>query len=405
MTEDLRLPRFRLPFRRSSGRQPGAPGRGPQVLTDFEGGGVGAVSLLAPDHLRFDAAAEESPRPLWFYFCIAGAQAPAVRCDLRNADQCLGPRRGWRTARPVFSPDGKTWERVLQTEYVEHTQDAGYFSFVVPVVGPRTYVAYCYPYGGAELEQLLLRIPQAGEVSGVLCQSPEGRPVPYLRLGEPQAYRSVWIIARQHAGETPASYTAEGVLELLAGLEPASLPSLHDTAYYVVPMVDVDGVRHGRYGKDRPPVDYNRDWRPHPSRPEVAALIGAMRQAHVRQPIRLVLDLHAPHHGDASCYLFGAGTEIDATRARRQARFLTYLAAAGPETIGFRPTDLRSDAPPPASARSYLQQAFQTLVLTVEMSYHLAQSGRYLTSADYVCFGRALARAADRCLLDEPEPR
>ena len=77
--------------------------------------------FLAPDCIRFSARADSSPRPLWFYFEIHGATVPAVRLELANADQCLGPRLGWRLARPVYRAAGGTWERVTQAEYVEES--------------------------------------------------------------------------------------------------------------------------------------------------------------------------------------------------------------------------------------------------------------------------------------------
>ena len=71
--------------------------------------------------------------------------------DLMNADECLGPRLGWRFARPVFSADGVHWQRVARTNYVRETEQQGYFDFTVPIVGRHTYVAYCYPYHTGDL--------------------------------------------------------------------------------------------------------------------------------------------------------------------------------------------------------------------------------------------------------------
>jgi hypothetical protein len=371
-----------------------------KVRADFESGSIGGFQAVSASHLRFIARADSSPRPLWFYFCIEDARVPAIRCDLVNADRCLGPRHGWATARPAFSPDREHWERVTRASYVEETQDSGYFTFTVPVVGPRTYVAYCYPYTTSDLRHLIQPLRGGdGARDGALCLSTENRPVPYLRFGNHDApARSVWVIARQHAGETPASFAAEGMIRSLA--EDRSLtPLLADTAFHVVPMVDVDGVYHGRYGKDQEPVDYNRDWRTHPIRPEIAALVKAIRASHERHPVSLVLDLHASHHGDTSCYLFAYGRqqgedgEAGEELLRKQGGLIRRLAAEAPVSVGFRETDVRTEHLPPRSAREYLRRTFQIPVVTLELSYHLAQSGEYLTPAYYRAFGGALARA------------
>jgi hypothetical protein len=201
------------------------------------------------------------------------------------------------------------------------------------------------------------------------------------------------VLARQHAGETPASFTAEGILEALAR-EP--LPSLADTAYHVFPLLDVDGVFHGRYGKDQSPVDFNRDWRDAPSRPEVAALVELIRREHAAGAPGLVLDLHAPHHGDAACYAFGLSAAEGEEACRRQDFLIRQLAAESPRAVAFRETDLRAGYCPERSARDYLWNTFRIQTLTLEVSYHLAQSGEYLTPHHYHAFGSAVARAMDR---------
>jgi hypothetical protein len=392
------VPAPRSGFRLFGPRRAAPPaGEGLRVHAEFDGGNVAGVSVVSPSHIRFSARADTSPRPLWFYFCLEGATTPAVRCELRNADQCLGPRFGWRTARPVFSPDGAHWERVARAEYVEEATDFGHFAFTVPVVGRRTYVAYSYPYCHADLEAVLQPLSaQRFE----LCRSQEDRPIAHLRLGNHSApRRSVWVIARQHAGETPASYVAEGLIRALTA-QPAPA-SAAQTAYHLVPMLDVDGVARGRYGKDQEPVDFNRDWRDHPVRPEVTALVRALRASHETAPIALVLDLHASHHGDTACYAFGVPPAEDGTLAACQQALVARVAAEGPATVGFRPEDLRTEPQPERSCRDYLTRALRVPALTFEISYHLSQAGRYLNVVDYRDFGAALARAVDQHLAPQ----
>jgi hypothetical protein len=367
----------------------------PLVRAEFEGGSIGQATFVAPGHLRFYAAAGTSPRPLWFHFAVEGVTLPALRCDLVNADECFGPRRDWANVRPVFSADGRNWERLVRAEYVEETPDLGYFSFTVPIVGPSTQVAYCYPYTTEDLRRALNSVPdRRGLLVDELCRSSEDRTVAYLRFGnhtDPE--RNVWILARQHAGETPASYVVEGLIQWFCRLDPPVLESLADTAFHLVPMVDVDGVVHGRYGKDQRPVDYNRDWREHPTLPEIKALVAAMRETQDRASLAVVVDIHAPHHGDAECYLFGSDFEHAPAVSAMQSRFVKRLAAVSPESVDFREDAVRGNPNPPGSAREFLRQAFDVPVLTLEVSYHRGRSGRYLTQRDYRDFGAAVGQA------------
>ena len=362
-----------------------------EVVARFPGGNVSAPRMVSPRHLQFAAAAHDSPRPLWFYFRVDGARGPRLLCELMNAAVCLGPPLGWRKARPVYSPDGVNWRRVEAGAYDEHR---GRFRFHVPVEGRSVWIAYCYPYTTADLDRFIARLPDPKAVSE-LCRSEGGRPVPYVQLGKTDAPRSiVWLLARQHAGETPASYAVEGLLEGLAG---AGAPSLRDVLFHVVPMVDVDGVEEGRFGKDQAPIDFNRDWCETPSRETVRALVERIWTSRYQAPTRLVLDLHAPHHGDPACYFFGSPADsIGQENARTQRRILELLGEESPSEVGFYPTDFRENAPPLGSARHFLAEALQAPVMTLEMSYHQAQSGRYLTPGDYRTFGLALARAVAR---------
>jgi hypothetical protein len=400
-----RRPRFLSLFRRTGerGEAGAAEGlRGLRVHSNFEGGNVEGAQVVGQGHLRFAARAGSSPRPLWFYFCLEGAAVPAVRCDLVNADRCFGPREGWANARPVFSADGEHWQRVARAEYIQDSDATGQFTFTVPVVGPRTYVAYCYPYTTAPLLALLRELPhRQGLRVGELCRSVENRPVPYLRFGNHESpRRAAWVIARQHAGETPASFAVEGFIRHFCRLEPPVLEALGETAFHIVPMVDVDGVFQGRYGKDERPMDFNRDWSDQPSRPEIAALARAIAASATKQRPALILDLHASHNGDTSCYLFGSGQDGRAgfpEWAGGEERFARLLAEEA-EVLGLRETDLRPGQNAEGSARSYLRKRYEVPVLTVELSYHLSQKGGYLTPTEYREFGAALARASSRYL-------
>ena len=393
------LPLFRRRGRRDENEVSISPGS-LRIHSAFEGGNVEGAQVVGPGHVQFAAGTGTSPRPLWFYFCLEDAAVPAVRCDLVNADRCFGPREGWANARPVFSADGEHWQRVARAEYVQEGDAPGQFSFTVPVVGPRTFVAYCYPYTTVPLLALIRELPnRQGIQVGELCRTVENRTVPYLRFGNHSTpRRAAWVLARQHAGESPASFAVEGMIRQFSRLEAPVLEWLAETALHIIPMVDMDGVFHGRYGKDERPVDFNRDWSDQPSRPEIAALGRAIAASASKQRPGLILDLHASHNGDTSCYLFGSTREQrGAGRPDGEERFARLLAEeAG--ALGFREMDLRPGQNADGSARQYLSRRYDVPVLTVELSYHLSHGGTYLAPPDYREFGAALARAAGRYL-------
>lgn len=151
-------------------------------------------------------------------------------------------------------------------------------------------VALCYPYGQPEVGAL---VQETGayrvETIGV---SEGGRPMLRLanRFGSPDTRQTpgVYIIARQHSGETPGSWVLDGLLRRMAEAADAG------PIVWAVPLVDIDGVEAGRYGKDHPPHDHNRAWGRPPMRHEAMVIqADARRWAERCHPV-LMLDLHAP---------------------------------------------------------------------------------------------------------------
>jgi hypothetical protein len=369
------------------GRADAAIGALPRVETDFSGANACAIRWRSGSHLEFAAEAHSSARPLWFHFAVRNASGPRLTCTLTNAGACLGPPSGWSTVRPVFSVDGGPWQRARRGKYLARQ---GGFRFEVPVTGSELRVAYCYPYSYRDLRQTLAPWAARGAVTE-LCRSEGGRAVPYVRLGNHHSpRRAVWMLGRQHAGETPASFTVEGLLRALGGVP----DRLQDTAVHLLPMLDVDGVDDGRFGKDQQPADFNRDWSDRPRLRAVAAAVHAIRRSREQAPVELVLDVHAPHHGDLACFCFaGPENALAEHPAQRQRRFREQLLLAAPERVGLTTADWREQPAPVGSAREYIPLKFQSAVITLEVSYHLARTGVYLEPRDYRDLGATAAMA------------
>src|SRR5262249_7012282 len=147
---------------------------------------------------------------------------------------------------------------------------------------------------------------------------------------------------------------------------PAAAALRAQTTFHAVPMVDVDGVFHGSYGKDAGPVDFNRDWGETPARPQIAALVEATAAWAAAHPYDLMIDLHAPHNGETACYVFGGDDHEAPAIAAARLRFVELLAKEAPPEIGFSVEDLRPRVPPPGSARDQQTRAHGVPVLSVE---------------------------------------
>src|SRR5262249_2963795 len=134
----------------------------------------------------------------------------------------------------------------------------------------------------------------------------EGREVSMVILGDAGANkRPVWIIARQHPGETMAEWFVEGMLErLIDASDPVARALLEGAFVHIVPKMNPDGSVHGNLRTNAAGANLNREWMaPSVERsPEVLHTRAAMRETGVAA----FLDVHGD---EALPYVFVDGCE------------------------------------------------------------------------------------------------
>jgi len=101
----------------------------------------------------------------------------------------------------------------------------------------------------------------------------------------------IWIIARQHPGETMAEWWAEGFLaRLLDNDDPVSRVLRSQATFHIVPNMNPDGSFNGNLRTNETGANLNREWGKATIQncPEVYYVTEAMNAA----PPKLVLDVH-----------------------------------------------------------------------------------------------------------------
>jgi len=380
-----------------------------ELRADFEGGNAEGVEVVGPAHVRFRARRDESPRPLWFYFQLTGPEGLEVRVDLANASECLGgTAEAWRVARPVFSHDGRAWRRVRRTRYHEAL---GTFSFYISLGRGVAWAALCYPYTYSDLLKLLERLSRHPHARvEVIGESAEGRPIYAITVTDPSVPSrekvGVAATARHHAGETPGSFTLEGLLEFL--LRDEARPIRRRLTLRAYPMVDVDGVVRGLYGKDRGGrlSDFNRDWTDSPRRPEVRAVRDDLDEWAGECNYRAFLDFHAPTLKDFNYFYLISRDEAGEGYCEAAARVLRLVALRCPDL--FRAEDYREVSTRDPNWRYwhrsscyYQHSRYGVLSLACETSYNLSWQGEYMTEESMRRLGRSIGWALSRYLLGE----
>ena len=161
--------------------------------------------------IRHDVRGDGSPSRVPAVVSLPRQRRGAAGATLRivNAGATTYPD-GWRDYRAVGTIDRRHWFR-LPTRF-----DGSVMTIDVPA-GPPTYVAYFEPYSWDRHLALLADCVARGARQRRLGSSLQGRDVDELVVGDGE--RPVWIIARQHPGETMAEWFIEGLLQRL--LDPA----------------------------------------------------------------------------------------------------------------------------------------------------------------------------------------
>ena len=337
-----------------------------KISTRFDAGALTVTDLSNPADIRLALRPDNaSDFAQWFYFRLQGAAYQNCVMHFENAAQAAYPE-GWEDYQACASYDRQNWFRV-PTRYengvltIEHTPLAN-----------SIYYAYFEPYSSEQHLNLL------GDAQGSgLCQiddlgsTVEGRDMNLLTIGnQVQSDLKVWVIARQHPGETMAEWFVEGLLARLLDPQDATARALLDQAtFYIVPNMNPDGSALGNLRTNAAGANLNREWfSPTPEKsPEVY---------YVREKMRATgVDLFLDIHGDEAIpYVFVAGTEgvpaYNERIAALEAQFKAAFAAASPDFQDEH--GYEKDAPGQANlsmATAWVGENFGCLAYTLEMPF------------------------------------
>jgi murein tripeptide amidase MpaA len=338
------------------------------ISSQFDAGAIDVASLADPQDIQLRIRADNaSDFAQWFYFCLHGAAGVPVVLRFLNAGQSAYPP-GWDGYQMVASTDRRHWFRVPTT------YDGQVMTARTTPSANRIYFAYFEPYS-YERHLDLLGTVAASDLVDVqhLGSTHAGRDITLLHILDAAVTgpkKKVWLIARQHPGETMAEWFAEGFLQrLLDGDDPTSRSLLQHCEFFVVPNMNPDGAALGNLRTNAVGTNLNREWL-EPSvekSPEVLVVRQKMQQVGV--------DLFLDIHGDENLpYNFVVGTEATPGYSPRiealQDRFKAAWLAASPDfqtAVGYPRV-----APGQANlslATNWVGQTFGCLAFTIEMPF------------------------------------
>jgi murein tripeptide amidase MpaA len=337
-----------------------------KISSRFDAGAIDVVNATSANaidlNIRRDSHADITQ---WFYFRLQGARGEACTIRLLNAGDSAYPD-GWNDYRAMASYDGIDWFRVPtgydgETLTIEHTPAAD-----------SVYYAYFEPYSWQRHLELVDRAQQSEHVRMIdLGSTIDGHDLNLLVIGTPApAKKKVWVIARQHPGETMAEWFVEGMLDaLLDPANPFGRQLLNEAVLYVVPNMNPDGAVRGNLRTNAAGANLNREWlTPSMAKsPEVFLVRAKMQETGV--------DLFLDVHGDEGLpYVFVAGSDalpnFTPAQAAAQKAFSDAFKIASPDfqdVHGYPPAPYTDEVLTMGSP--WVTHAFGCLSLTLELPF------------------------------------
>lgn len=222
----------------------------------------------------------------WFHFRLTDALRKPCKLSILNAGKSSFAK-GWENYQICASYDRMEWFRIPTT------YKKGVLAFDFKPKFNSVYFAYFAPYSYEQHLNLVHQAQLSDDVKmEIVGKTFEGRDIDMLIVGKPsRGKKIIWVVARQHPGESMAEWFMEGFLDrLLDPNDAVSRTLLQDAVFYVVPNMNIDGSIAGNLRSTASGANLNREWQK-PSKkhsPEVYYVRNKMDETGVD----LLLDVH-----------------------------------------------------------------------------------------------------------------
>jgi len=339
----------------------------------FDSGSIEALDTADPARLRVALRADShADIRQWFHFRVSGVRGLACALRFENAGQATYPA-GWQGYRVCATHDRTDWFR-LPTEF-----DGSVMTTRFESPHDTIWLAYFEPYPAERHLQLLGEAQASGRARVErLGASLEGRDLDMIVVGGPSTIvaggaappRAVWVVARQHPGETMAQWFVEGLLRrLLDRSDPVARAALERAVFHLVPNINPDGAARGNLRTNAAGANLNREWAAPDAQRSPEVLL--VRERMIATGVHAFVDAHGD---EALPYVFIDGPErvpgFDAAQAARLDAFRRNFRLASPDFQTVH--GYRSDKATKANlslASKWVAHRFGALSVTLEMPF------------------------------------
>lgn len=337
-----------------------------KIFSNFESGNINVVNADAPQNIQLTIPADKhTDIAQWFHFRLESEAQVPHHFEIQGLAKSAYPE-GWKEYDVVASYDREEWFRIPATF------DGDTLQFDIIPEHESMFFAYFAPYS-YDRHQDLLHSAQTHPACKLetLGMTNDNNDISLLTIGEPSPEKkNIWIIGRQHPGETMAEWFIEGFLQrLLDETDTVGRALLDNVVIHAVPNMNPDGSIRGHLRTNGLGVNLNREWQT-PSM-ERSPEVYLVRERMLETGVDMFLDIHGD---EAIPYNFVAGSEgIPSYDARLQGLEEHFKQALFTITPEFQ-DEIGYDKDEPGKANltvgsNWVAEQFKCLSYTVEMPF------------------------------------
>ncbi len=289
-----------------------------RVSTEFESGSIGKYELIDSSIVKIsekdslktvsfnifsrfdpknpvDTTLEPSAR--WYFFRMEGVKGKQIFLNIKNSE----------AIRPFYSYDGVNFKRFDASENINRGQI--FKIFQKDTVYISHYIPYTYSRNQAKIDEWAQKPFVKREEIG---KSQNGLAVDMLTITDTSVpdkdKKRVWIHGRSHPSEQPANWHLEALINNIVADTPEARDMRRETVFYIVPMINPDGVAGGYSRSTSTGVNLEVNWdRPDSlTTPEVKLLKKKISELTSVAPFDLLLNMHSQIANSATYWIHTA---------------------------------------------------------------------------------------------------
>lgn len=216
----------------------------------------------------------------------------------------------------------------------------------------------------------------------------------------------IFVVARQHPGESIGSFVLEGFLRRLLADSDDSRRVLERFRFVVIPAINVEGIRKELHRHDPQGRDLNRSWTSRPEPQDIAVVKAALGKV---TDLFAFIDIHGDEVSKINFINYRIGRGVESRRAQTYAQLLAVLENEDPKGYVWKSLPFAKRfakalirqhkliRPIAVTANAYVARKYKTLALTVEPSVHA------LTPATAAAYGASFVPALHRICKSESD--